>query len=361
MKGKENVSDTPGAVDAMRNSIGSDPAVSVARATSSAIHQWATGVQSVETSRVILFQGSDLDRQADRLSRTGDVILAPVASGSPGRRLPSGASVLTYEGQLVDAGDVMHIGRGYEIEFQDYLAVPFSPINRPTVVRLSSAEDWKALAADADEAQATGSFITQMTSASVVLADRSVIDAVAERVDIPVNRLTVDHVGDVRYWPHEPSPEGAAVNEAMPTAAYFAAIGGEATERLVRERPWFQRYLAALRVIGQEGGGAWSISGFGRTLGGSAPHPGSRTTGELLIWREDEHLLVEPDSGRRFKLGRETAIAVEALLEADTLDAAVDRGASAGLARRGLHQRITDLQGRLADVGVAIGPEAAAV
>ncbi|PPG67576.1 hypothetical protein C5C31_09245 [Rathayibacter rathayi] len=318
-------------------------------------------MQSEGTGRVILCQTSDLLAEVDRLAGQQDVVLALAEQGLAERRLPSGALVLPFEGQLVEQGDTIHIGRGYEVELQDYLAIPFVPVTRPTIVRLSSFVNWEAFVADADEAQATGAFIPQMTSSSVVLADRSVLDAVIDQVDVSINRLTVDQAGAVHYWPDAPSvapiAEFASEPEMQPTSAYFANVGGEETEQLIRERPWLRRYLAALRIAGQQGGDTWSVSGFGRTLAGADFDRGARTTGEILIWRDDEYQLVVTDSGRRFNLGRDTAVVIESLLETESLDAAIARITAAGLARQGLERDLADLQRRFAGAGVVLGPE----
>ncbi|WP_156122629.1 hypothetical protein [Microbacterium hominis] len=107
--------------------------------------------------------------------------------------------VLTFDGQFDDPGDVMHIGRGYEIELQDYLAVPFVPVTRPTVVSCLTSSAWSAFIEDAEEALATGVFIPQLASHSVVIADRSVIDAAIDGTGVAINRLTIDAHGEMRY------------------------------------------------------------------------------------------------------------------------------------------------------------------
>ncbi|MDR6866968.1 hypothetical protein J2Y69_001567 [Microbacterium resistens] len=365
---------------------GASPATSHARAISSAVFQWATGLREDGAGRVV-FSGTREGLPAlARLAGPNGAVLLPSDGALEDWRLPSGVRVLSYEGELAVPGDVMHIGRGYEIELQDYLALPFVPVTRSTVVRCLSAEGWAAFAADADEARATGLLIPQLTSRSVVLADRAVIDAAVRGVDVEVNSLTVDDRGEIRRWPVGPpvAADDDALLAPQPARAYFSCfadggpetVGGPetdggpetvgggplATEALIVERPWLPRYLTALRVAGGEDGETWSLSGFGGTLTGADPDPRARPTGDLLIWRGDEYQLVAGDSGRRFSLGRDTALVVECLLGAATEDDARAAFADAGIAGGadvggGIGRDIADLRARFAAAGVLLGPD----
>lgn len=107
------------------------------------------------------------------------------------------------------------------------------------------------------------------------------------------------------------------------------AVAGEALADQFAARPWIRRYLAALRIVGGQGGERWSIAGFGPALFANDIPRSMRRSGHLIIWRDDEYQLVA-ETGRRFKLGRETAIAVQALLEAGTFEQRTTRPADAG-------------------------------
>ncbi|MFS0894794.1 daptide biosynthesis RiPP recognition protein [Microbacterium sp. 179-I 3D3 NHS] len=325
------------------------------RRVSSAVFQWATGVAPASAGRVVLCATDD--EVSGLLAHDGlaDTFLVPSSSdaAAPPDR------VLTFEGRFDEPGDVMHIGRGYEIELQDYLAVPFVPVTRPTVVSCLTSSAWSAFIEDAEEAFATGSFIPQLASHSVVIADRSVIDAAIDGTSVAINRLSIDAHGDVRYRLGGPVVGAAGSTDLgdQPASTFLvgeedAAEAGESVAAEFAARPWIRRYLTALRIVGGTDGESWSISGFGGALTGAETDRGlRRRSGHLIIWRDDEYQLVA-ETGRRFALGRETAIAVEALLEAPSFEQAVSTARSAGLDRHTVPQELRELRERFAAVGV---------
>lgn len=337
-------------------------AASPAREISSAVFHWATGTRGTGQGRVLFGETREHLHELTRLSARGDAVLIPAAAEPGAEDLSSGARLLTYQGALTEPGDLMHIGRGYEIEMQDYLSLPFLPITRPMVVRCLSERSWDAFIADADEARSTGRFIPQLAGSSVALADRAVIEATVDRSPVAVTGLTVDRDGEARYGAAAPSVGSVADLHALATEldalTFLDGVGGRRIEGRLAERGWLRAYLTALRVVGREGGETWRISGFGGTLTGEDPAPDALRTDNLVIWRDDDHQFVVGGSGRRFALGRDTAIVVEILLASSSLDAARSAIVAAGLDRVGLDQDIADLLRRFADRGVTISPGA---
>lgn len=333
---------------------------SLERRLSAAVFRWATGDPHGAPGRVMLCGNLEgLGGIAARSSGVDDVYLVPSGEAA----LPDGVvrdEVLTFDGRFDEPGDVMHIGSGYEIELKDYLTLPFTPVARPTIVACTTSAAWTALIEDAEEALATGVFIPQLASPSVVLCDRAVIDAAVQGTAVGINRLSIPTAATVRY-----RLGGAVVGSVetadlrdQPASAVLRSDGdppdtGIDLERQLAARPWIRQYLAALRVIGGDDGGTWSISGFGDGLTTSDSGPGHRTSADLIIWRGDEYRLVS-ESGRRFRLDRESAIAVDSLLQASSRDEAVVNARRAGLSPSNIGAELDDLRSRLAVVGVDI-------
>jgi hypothetical protein len=218
----------------------------------------------------------------------------------------------------------------------------------------------RAFIEDADEARSTGIFIPQLASPSAVLADQSVIGAAIDGTAVPINRLTVGAADSVRYRLGGPVVGSAgAIDLADQPAASFLRAENEQPEAgddrasELEARPWIRRYLAALRIVGGACGEAWSFAGFGSELTSDAPDRTRRRSGHLIAWRGDDYQLVA-ESGRRFALGRETAIAVEALLESSSLDQAHARARAAGITRPSLKQELDELRARLSAADVML-------
>lgn len=329
------------------------------RRLSSAIFHWATGAAGALNGRVALCTDLEAATSLVQQGEVADTFLVPGHSHSPAGGAES-PQILTFEGSFREPGDVMHIGRGYEIELQDYLAVPFVPVTRPTVVSCFNSSAWSAFVEDADEALATGIFIPQLASHSVVLADRAVIDAAIDGVDVPINRLTVDSSEGIRYRLGGPvvGTVSSLSLDDQPASAFLLAEGeseaaGLAVADEFASRPWIRRYLNALRIVGGAEGDTWSVSGFGGVLVDLDLPRNQRRSEHLIIWRGDDYQLVA-DNGRRFSLGRETAIAVESLLEAASFDDAVYVARAAGLGRSSMRQELQQLGERFAAVGVRL-------
>lgn len=329
------------------------------RRVSSAVLQWATGREDAGTRRVVLC--TDREGLAALVGHhdVADVCLAPAADDA-GSGVMDVSRVLEFDGRFAQPGDVMHIGSGYEIELRDYLAVPFMPITRPTIISCTTSDAWRALIEDADEAWTTGMFIPQLASRSAVLADQSVIGAAIDGTAVKINRLTVDAAESVRYRLGGPvvGSVGSIDLDDQPAASFLLAeeeqpAAGDERASEFAARPWIRRYLAALRIVGGAGGESWSFSGFGSELTSDLPDRTRRASGHLIAWRGEDYQLIA-ESGRRFALGRETAIAVEALLESPTLDQAHDCARGAGITRPSLKQELDDLRARLAAADVRL-------
>jgi hypothetical protein len=340
-----------------RNAEGSVP--SHERRLSAAMFRWATGDSGGVSGRVMLCGTLEAFHGIARRGSAADLYLVPSGSST----LPDGVDpgqVLTFDGRFDEPGDVMHIGNGYEIELKDYLALPFMPITRPTIVACTTSTAWRALIEDAEEALAQGAFITQLTSPATALCDRVVLDAAIARTSVEIGRLSVATPASVRYR------LGGAVAGSVATvdlrdqpASVVLRSDGEARDTgldLAEElavRPWIRQYLAALRVVGGEEGGTWKISGFGDRLTNSESGPGPRTSAHLMIWRDDQYMLVA-ESGRRFQLDRESAVAVDSLLRSSSRHEAIITAREAGLARSNLEAEFDNLRRRLAAAGVVV-------
>ncbi|MDF2560546.1 MAG: hypothetical protein K0R99_1992 [Microbacterium sp.] len=328
---------------------------------SAALFRWATGDSRAVAGRVMLCGTLEAFHGIASRGNAADVYLVP----SGHSRLPDGVDhgqVLTFDGRFDEPGDVIHIGNGYEIELKDYVALPFMPVTRPTIVACTTSTAWRALIEDAEEALAHGVFIPQLASPATVLSDRVVLDAAIEGTSVGIDRLTIADPGSVRYR------LGGAVAGTVATAdlrdqsaSVVLESDGEPSgsgldlEKQLAARPWIRQYLTALRVAGGKDGGTWKISGFGDRLTASEGGPGARTSAHLIIWRGDEYRLVA-ESGRRFLLDRESAVAVDSLLRSSSRREAIDAAREAGLLRSNLEAELDHLCRRLAAVGVVLEP-----
>ncbi|MGH3690882.1 MAG: daptide biosynthesis RiPP recognition protein, partial [Microbacterium sp.] len=280
---------------------------------------------SVEGAAFFLESADHLD-DVLRVVGRGDIVFAP--TGFAGHEE---LNVIGYDGVFRDPGDEMVLDGRHAFELQDYLAAPFISIVGLAVVRQGSAEGVAAFLSDADTARESGVFVDQLLSSAVLLDSRSSF----VRADPAGHALVRAHVSaDGEY---RDGPDGLLLGNVGDQRAEIEAIAaegagrGRAFARIVDrgvlqadldDRPWLERYVAALDLLRQ-----WdatparpAVSGFGGHLvtaldeGAAFPTVVSAEAPFLVTGDGEEYVLVDPTSRRRFRLGVDAARAAECLI-----------------------------------------------
>lgn len=311
-------------------------APSAARLTADAILRWSGDRRAAPAGRVAFVDGEEWIEPTRALLAEGDVIVA-TCHYDPGARADAGIVatpepghplVLRAGGRLSEPGDVLRFGDGYELELQDYLAVAFLPVSRPTVVRFTTEESWTTFLADADEYRASGYLLPQIHHQGVRIADTAVIGGCPHDA-APPQRLSVSNDGTVRLGPDgivvgalAGETDSSAAPDLSITVSGSAYLRGSSTH--LADRPWLSRYLDAIDLASTAVGAPWRVSGFGATLLEHLTPDESRRSRLSLAWRTDEFRLIDASTGRRFDLREHTALAVEALLETGSAEAAAE-------------------------------------
>lgn len=325
---------------------------SQARITAEAFLQWASNRRGTLGGRVVLVADErDVDAVTIHLSEA-DVVLAPGSAPAP----TDGPMILHYDGRLIEPGDVVRFGDDYELELQDYLSIAFLPVARPTIVHLGDAEGWAAMLADADAARAIGYFLPQLGSRTVVLADAAYLGAPVGKPPAVPERFQVDLDGVLRLGidGRALGPIGTVPSTDFglerPASDALASLGVDTDDELQR-RPWFGRYLAALRLLSDTGPSTWA-SGFGRHLLPGLGADPARATPLVLVHGGDGHQLVDLASGRRFTLDLPSAEAAEALLETGDVTRAARALGSVHPKARDLDARLRSFSAEFAAAGI---------
>lgn len=282
------------------------------RSLAAALHSWVTGAPAPQLGRSVWAEaGADHEAIVSALE-PGDLLLSVSATGEPGidRGGSAGVARGTVVGRATEPGDLIHLGRGFEAEFQDALALPFLAVTRPTLAEVRTAESWAAFFADADLAYATGAFVPQLAAPGVVLAESAALARPEEPA--PPARFTAHADGTLSI-----ARRGPVIGRSDDPAAYrrartLAEEIGEEPAASARSRPWVGRYLRAARL--DDAARPWRYSGFGGTLTPGLRADPERTNAALVRWRDEEYEFIAED-GRTFRVPLDTAYVVDTLLE----------------------------------------------
>lgn len=333
--------------------------------TAAAFEQYVSGRRAVvEGAAFFVEQLEHLD-EVLRVARQGDTVFAPVGSGGH-----SDQRVIGYEGAFEEPGDEMTLDGRHLFELQDYLAAPFISIVGLTVIRQGSAEGVAAFLSDADTARNSGIFVDQLLSDSVLLDSRSSFLSFAPS-DESLVRVHVSSEGTYRD-----GPDGLALGhlgdarDQLETAARDGAGRGRGFARIMDrdtlgsdldDRPWLERYVAALDLLRQWDGAPRHpvISGFGGHLVTALDRSdatASITSAEapfLVTGDGEDFILIDRASRRRFRLGGDSARAAECLI------ATPDDAAAAAMLASEVGQRtslaagvVRQVRERFSDAGV---------
>ncbi|NQX11070.1 hypothetical protein HQQ80_05480 [Microbacteriaceae bacterium VKM Ac-2855] len=309
------------------------------RRVSDAVLQWVTGeVASRSSGRVVRISDPRHREAVVALLGPADTLLLPAEASLPADApgsIDAGPRTIGYSGALDQPGDVAWFG-DLRIQVEDYASIPFLPVSGATIARIRDAAGWRAYLEDADGARRGGYLVPQLLGSAVAiggLTSRPAPDDTVASVDIDsdgVARLGPD--GLILGRIDDPTALAAALTHRYPPLAGLGRIDAEVVEDVAR-RPWLDLYRSALAFAAPDDTGrAWAVSGLG-----SALHPDGDTeritrADLLLLHRDDERVLVETTTLRRFALSPETALAVECVLSTETDEAACGRLATAGIA-----------------------------
>lgn len=303
--------------------------------TATAFEQYVSARRGfVEGAVFFLESGTHLEAVLSG-SRAGDVVFTPA-----GTAVRSDPRVVEYDGRFCRPGDQLTLDGRQTLELQEYVAVPFVSIVGPTVLRQCSADGVAAFFSDADTARESGVFVEQLLSSAVLIDSlvsfvgtdhepdalvRVHVSADGEYRDGP-DGLVIGEVGDERA-----DVEARAVDGAGRGRAFARIVDRGMFEADLDDRRWLARYVAALEILRQWDGipARPAISGFGghlvRALDELPALLGvvSADAPFLLTGGDDEYLLVDPVTRRRFRLGIDAARAAECLIATGDESAAV--------------------------------------
>ncbi|MGP0223293.1 daptide biosynthesis RiPP recognition protein [Paenarthrobacter sp. NCHU4564] len=288
------------------------------QATAAAVDQWITGIPGRIQGPAIFVENPDHAPYAKKLADRDTTVL--VLGGDAGDH-----TIVPVSGAFAETGEELLIDGSLSLEIQDYVAIPFINLVGVTVVRMTTREDWQAFFDDADAARSSGHFIQQLTEVNAVLAERALLSGLATH-SLVMPRLHITGDGRILNGPYgtrigqvgDPLHELRLRSLALHPESSVAAVSEPGDiRRLLRERPWLPRYLAALdawKFIPREERAATQLVGFGLSLYGALDSSSTASPdAPFILHRGGEHTLLDPKTGRLFKIGKDAATIVEAV------------------------------------------------
>jgi len=289
-----------------------------------AFEQYVRGSRTIVEGAVIFLEsGTHLD-DVLRLAVPGDIVIAPAGPAPRGS-----IQLIGYDGDFRAPGDDMILDGRHPFELQDHLTVDGLTLVGPTVVRHGTADGVSAFLRDADTARESGIFPRHLLSTEVLLDSRSSflhaelacdplvrihVSADGEYRDGP-DGLLLGHVGDERADVEAMAAQGAGRARALARIIDRRVLGAD-----LDDRPWFERYLAALDLLREWAGPPPTISGFGGHLVTALDTPDTSSAvlpadAPFLVTEDGEgFVFVDRASGLRLRLGVDSARVVESLL-----------------------------------------------
>ena len=333
--------------------------------TAAAFEQYVSGRRGFVEGAVFFLEAGDHFDDVLRMAVPGDIVFAPTVLTAP-----DDPRIIGYDGVFLDPGDEMTLDECHVFELQDYLALPFVAIVGLTVVRHMSADGVAAFLRDADTARESGVFVDQLLSSAVLSDSHASLVSVGSATESLV-RVHVTSDGEYRDGPdglllgvvgdERADIEASAAEGAGRGRAFARVVDPRILEADLDDRPWLERYLAALDVLRQWDGASPrpAISGFGGHLvpaldtDGAFPSAASADAPFLLTGDGEEYILADPSSGRRFRLGVDAARVAECLIATGDESAASGLlAAELGRPAGSLDSAVREVRGRFADAGV---------
>lgn len=283
-----------------------------------AVDQWITGVPGRIPGHVIFVENPEHADYAKTLAGEGSTVVVLNGDKADG-------GIVTASGSFDAAGEELLVDGTLSLEIQDYVAIPFVNLVGVTVVRITTKEDWQAFFDDAEEAVRSGHFVQQLTEVNAVLAERGLLSGAAKDT-LLLTRLHITWDGSVRTGPYGtkigkvgdslPDIRVRAVS-LRPESAVAAVYYPWDIQDSLEARTWIPRYLAALdawKFIPREDRATTSLVGFGTSLYGATLNDGLPSAdAPFILKRAAEYTLLDPKTGRLFKIGTDAAAIIEAV------------------------------------------------
>lgn len=208
-------------------------------------------------------------------------------------------------------GDDVGLDRDLYIQTMDYGSLRYLNILGPTVIRIMTGEDAKALLTDVESTLRTGYFSKQLLHPMVELGDRCALVGSSDCPGRHLRRLHIDRAGNVRT-----SPSGQILGEVGSDreALLARAASGPTVDPCLSEEPsiLLSRYgytgvhtflvgLDAVRVLSQRSARNWQVLSWSDTLvsdrGAFVPR-----CDQMLLTDGSTHVLYDSASKRAFRL-----------------------------------------------------------
>lgn len=291
-------------------------------------HHGSGTAAAVLTDSAAFAAASDSGLLAD-----GTIALVPAEGASD---LPG---TVAYEGSLTEPGGEAVIADEIYLFTQDYSTSAYLSVIGPTLIRIFGDDDFQAFVEDADRARESGEFPDFLLAPAARLADLPGLGGSVEQAG-PRNRVVIDGLGRVRSSPTGSELGGVELGldvldqewrrrnaqDPEPCAVCLAdAVPGPTRHTALSERPWMPEYLDAIdlmRDLTARGVSGLEVAGFGRRLIDLDPAAAPVRATALLAWNDDEAFVRDQRHGKTFRLHRDAAPAVDALLATGSVDAA---------------------------------------
>lgn len=333
-----------------------------------AFEQYVTGRRGIVEGAVFFLESGDHLDEVLRVAEPCDVVIAPRAALAP----HADPRTIGYDGSYMEPGDEITLDGRRAFELQDYIALPFLSVVGPTVVRQRSAAGIAAFLSDADTAWESGVFVGQLLSADVLLDSRDSF-LPADPVGDSLVRIHVTRRGEYRDGPdglllgkvgeERADVEPEAASREGRGRSFAGIVDPSVLEADLDNRPWFERYLAALDLLR-----LWAnaperpaISGFGGHLvaaleeGGSYPAALSARAPFLVTGDGDEYVLVDRINRRHLRLTVDSARAAECLIAtSDESEAAALLAIELGSRVSSVTPLVRELRDRFAAAGLDV-------
>ncbi|KTR53549.1 hypothetical protein [Curtobacterium oceanosedimentum] len=267
------------------------------------VMSWMQGAQATRTRQRVAFAATIEGAEAFATSWFGsdfDAVFVPNVEG----RTTDGAPLVGFDGELAEDGEV-RLDDDLIIQFQNYAVAEFLSFPGPTVLVPQTSHDRDAFAAHLAAARSTGVFPAVLTDPQVVVGDRQAW--VGGPVPAEPEFVFVGEDGTVSS-----SPWGAVYGRI--TDGQFAADTGVQDGPVDEAALHFLQTLEALRYAAARGLSSLSASGYGSFLDSDSSPESVRTqttSGAVLLFDAEHHLLHISDQHRTYSLTRDLASLVE--------------------------------------------------
>lgn len=250
-------------------------------------------------------------------------------SVGPRGDLASSRVIADLLGEIGNEGEELELDGRLLVDQIGYEGMAFHPLTAPTLVFAATAEDHEVFLEDADLAHEDGVFADRLIAPMIVLAEPAAV--VGERWTSQTlgNGFTVrgDTILRGRAGGRAGSREQGLDSDWAAHVGNVDDSGGQELADAVLDtadaRPWLPRYRRVLQVLrglsaaDRESG--VRVSGFGFRLNSTLAPFNEDTERPIVLTVGDETFVVDAESRRRFRVGRDVARIVESLAAAPHL------------------------------------------